>query len=177
MSIDIFPVVLMQPNKDLVMELEDCLLLKTAKAESVQSVAMIVEGLGFHDVVITGMTERTFLAYFDSIKNMDEEELDFLIKIGFSEVREIKYEDLLPPRKAWIEIRGHFRALVSKWGETVQFGTILDVDDFYQTPKVLISTQFFDDIKKSLGINLMGKYWSIPLIEAHGGNEGVMDHS
>lgn len=91
------PLLNLNVNSEFLMELKSCLLLKTVKEESTETVRCIVEGLGYKDTEIRGISSKTFLAYFpmeDNIKNID---IDFLT-IGFEEVREANWDDLIPTR-------------------------------------------------------------------------------
>ena len=84
-------------------ELECCVLLVTAKKETVSNVEMIVAGLGFREVIIRGLSSFKFMAYFTDVACLEELDLDFL-HVGFMEVRKIREEDLIVPRQAWVEI-------------------------------------------------------------------------
>lgn len=61
------PSLLLSSNEALQSELKNCLCLITAKPETVDSVEFIVQGLGFRDVVIRGISSTKFLAYLDSL--------------------------------------------------------------------------------------------------------------
>lgn len=65
----------------------------------------LVEGLGFDDVIVRGLSSFKFLAYFYLEEDLKKVDLDFL-SIGFKTVRRLDTSDLIPSRKAWIEIRG-----------------------------------------------------------------------
>lgn len=83
-------------NHDFMKELKLSLILETINEENVESVSCIVEGLGFSDVVVRGIDNKTFLAYFPTIEDLLEIDVDFL-GIGFAEVRRVNWENLIPP--------------------------------------------------------------------------------
>lgn len=66
---------------------------------------VLVEGLGFENVLIRGIDSKTFLAYFQMEDNLDKVDLDFLV-IAFHKVRKVQWEDLIPTRRTWVECRG-----------------------------------------------------------------------
>ncbi|KAL1815910.1 hypothetical protein ACET3Z_018484 [Daucus carota] len=129
-------------------ELECCVLLVTAKKETVSNVEMIVAGLGFREVIIRGLSSFKFMAYFTDVACLEELDLDFL-HVGFMEVRKIREEDLIVPRQAW-------------------FGRTLDEDDFYVTPKLLIETAQLGNIEATKQVVLLGKRWQLQITETFG---------
>ncbi|WOG85096.1 hypothetical protein DCAR_0104283 [Daucus carota subsp. sativus] len=171
----VVPPIRLEANEDLKSELDNCLCLITAKPETVESVEFIVEGLGFRDAVIRGMSSTKFLAYFDSLALISEEDLDFL-SIGFMEVRKVKDTDLIPPRKVWLEFRGlpiigwteqNFAQLVKNWGPVISFGQILDKVDCYCLPKLLIETDCLSTIEEEVEVEISQKKWCITIKESH----------
>ena len=135
----------------------------------------IVQGLGFRDVVIRGISSTKFLAYLDSLALIEEEDLDFL-KIGFMEVRKVVNADLIPPRKVWLELRGlpiigwtegNLVQLVRKWGSIISFGQILDKGDCYCLPKLQIETDFLSSIEEDVEVLISGKKWPIKIKESY----------
>lgn len=157
-------------------ELECCVLLVTAKKESTPSVEMLVDGLGFRDVVIRRLSDFKFLAYFSNASSLEDVDLDFL-SIAFMEVRKITEEDLVLSRQAWIEIRGlpihgwtkeNYALLLKPWGNIIHFGRTLDDDLSYVTPKLLIDTMHMGKIEESKKVALLGKKWKIKLVETYG---------
>ncbi|KAL1802583.1 hypothetical protein ACET3Z_031230 [Daucus carota] len=157
-------------------ELECCVLLVTAKKETVSNVEMIVAGLGFREVIIRGLSSFKFMAYFTDVACLEELDLDFL-HVGFMEVSKIREEDLVVPRQAWVEIRGlplhrwteaNYSLLMKPWGDIIHFGRTLDEDDFYVTPKLLIETAQLGNIEATKQVVLLGKRWQLQITETFG---------
>lgn len=120
--------ILLKVNDSFSKELVNSVLLETINKESVESVSLVVEGLGFHDVLIRGITRTTFLAYFSQEKNLDGVDLKFL-EIGFKEVRKVGWNEIIPMRRTWIECRGlpaifwseeNFDNICSKTGKIIE---------------------------------------------------------
>lgn len=160
-------------NEDIASELKCCMCLVTAKHETVDTVEKIVEGLGFRDATIKGISSKKFLAYFDDIRDLSELDTDFL-SIGFMEVREVTNADLIPSRKVWIELRGlpilgwteeNYNDLVKEWGDIIHFGKTMDSESFYTVPKVMIETQVLETIDVIRTITLAGHTYLIRLME------------
>lgn len=63
-------------------ELECTVLLEMVNRETVESVGVIVMGLGFSDVIVRGVSTKKFLAFFRAEESLNEVDLDFL-KTGF----------------------------------------------------------------------------------------------
>lgn len=169
-------VVFLDLHDQLQVELNNCVLLTTVKTETTANVEMIVHGLGFKDAVIRGLSNKKFLAYFPHITSLDDIDLDFL-EIGFMEVSRATSEDLIPPRQAWIEIKGlpiqgwtedNYRKLIQPWGEIIHFGRTIDEDGFYVTHKLLIETMHKENICEATAVNLLGKAWKVFLVESWG---------
>lgn len=119
----------LETNDALFNDLQSCVILETVNRESTESVSMIVEGLGFHNVSIRGLSSTSFLEIFQSEENMESIDLDFL-EIGFKVLRKLNWEDLIPPRKVWIECRGlpatfwtegNFKKLCHNLGHILQY--------------------------------------------------------
>ncbi|WOG94173.1 hypothetical protein DCAR_0313466 [Daucus carota subsp. sativus] len=161
------------PSEEFTQVMQQSLLLRTVKNETVQSVAMMVEGLGAYNARIRGITGSSFLAYFPF-------ELDFLnidrefLQIGFDEVRDVKVEDLIPSRKAWVEIRGlpipgwtehNFKEILKDYGTILHSCKTRDEEEFYVSPKFLIETHVLDKIKEFKSIKLMKKVWKLRVQE------------
>lgn len=166
-------VVELSVNEDFAEELKCCLCLITAKHETVETVGMIVEGFGFRDVTIRGISGKKFLMYFEDLADWKDLDIDFL-KIGFMEVGEVTKEDLIPMRKVWIELRGlpiigwtedNYIKLVQEWGEILHFGKTLDDGSFYTTPKVMIETTVLETIDVTRTIMLSGHTFMIRIME------------
>lgn len=54
---------------------------------------MIVEGLGFKELIIRGITSKRFVIYFPNEELLSSQDLDFLA-IGFESIRKASWEDL-----------------------------------------------------------------------------------
>lgn len=111
-------------NESFTKELETSLVLETINKETVESMSLIVEGLGFDNVSIRGISSKSFLVYFFSVENLDSLDLGFL-EIGFTKVKKASSQDLISTRKSWIECRGYqlrcgrkaiLKTFVRSWG-------------------------------------------------------------
>lgn len=154
-------------------ELENSVILKTVNMESVESVSLIVEGLGFHDVLIQGISRTTFIAYFQLEENLHNVDLKFL-EIGFKDVRCVGWRDLIPQRRAWVECRGlpanfwseeNFDSICSKIGKIIDHSPVLDVSEFYQTPFLFVETSELCSINEVVMTKLGDEEWPIKLVE------------
>ncbi|WOG92472.1 hypothetical protein DCAR_0311741 [Daucus carota subsp. sativus] len=157
-------------------ELDKCVLLVTVKKETIGNVEMIVGGLGCKDAIIRGLLNNKFMAYFPEVESLEEVDLDFL-GIGFLEVRKIQMDDLVVPHQACVDIRGlpilgwteeNYASLLRPWGEIIHYGRTLDEDAYYITPKLLIETAHLENINETKKIDLLGKQWSIRIVETYG---------
>lgn len=108
----------------------------------------LVEGLGFKDVIIRGLSSYRYIVHFSYEENLEHIDIDFL-KIGFNEVRKIEDRDLLPARRVWVECRGipmsawtedNFQIIMKRWGNVLFSTNSIDSDNHYQNPKFLIET-------------------------------------
>lgn len=117
--------------------------------EEVETVEMLVEGLGFNNVEVRALSSKNFILYFPFEEDLENIDLDFL-SIGFVEVRRVKRNDLIPVRKVWVECRGlpmiawteiNFCTLLRKLGDIIHVSNFLDEVASFQAPKILIETR------------------------------------
>lgn len=134
---------------------------------------MIVQGLGFEDVLIRGLSGRRFLAFFKNVVDLKEVDLDFL-RVGFEEVKLVELKDLIPTRKIWLECRGlpmqawtedNFIKILSKWGDIIHFATVLDDENFYLNPRFHVETSSIHKIDSLEKIIIEGSEWEIRVLE------------
>lgn len=163
-------------NEEMVQVTQTSLFVKTVKPETVGNVEMIIEGLGVHGGKVRGLTGNSFLVYFESKDYFQQIDREFL-EIGFAEIRNVRIEDLIPTRRAWVEVRGlpllgwteeNFKKLFDEWGQIQHYCKTVDEEKFYQTPKVLIETHCLENFDVTKSIRLMKKVWKIRLVESHG---------
>lgn len=64
-------------NRSFIKKLENCLLLETVKCEIVDTVSMIVEGLGYGDVPISGIGSKRFLTNFEGVASTEDIDIEF----------------------------------------------------------------------------------------------------
>ncbi|KAL1804897.1 hypothetical protein ACET3Z_027965 [Daucus carota] len=157
----------------IVKELENSLFSHTVKPETVQTVEMIMEGLGAHGAIVKGISSTRFIASFAFKDALEKIDVEFL-KIGFAEIKKADMEDLIPSRRAWVEIRGlpmvgwkqeNFINILKEFGEVLQYCKILDDVEFYHTPKMLIETFQMENINAARSVHLMNKSKRIKIIE------------
>lgn len=172
-SVDTKSTTVLNINEAYTKELERCVILETVKMESVSSVSMIVEGLGFEDVEIRCLSGVCFIAFFKFEENLEGIDLDFL-KVGFKKVRKVVWEDLVPTRKVWVECRGipliawseeNCNVLCSNLGHIVQFSSIISNEDCYQVPAFCIETRLLGNIDQTGEVSIQGRRWSYRLVE------------
>lgn len=163
--------------------LKTSIFLKTVKNETVETVGMIAGGLGAKNAQIRGISSTSFLAYFADKSDFECLDREFL-EIGFEEARAATIDDLLPTRKAWVEIRGlpivgwtesNLRTILKDQGIVIHFGKIYDLDNFYQSPTFLLETKLMDDISVYKKVKLGEKMWRIRIVETSGENIRLND--
>lgn len=71
-------VITLEENRSFVRELESSVIPETINKVTVDSVSLIVEGLGFKDVKIRGINSQSFLACFYLEENLDARDFNFL---------------------------------------------------------------------------------------------------
>lgn len=164
-------------NDSFMEELKTSLILNTVNDEDVESVELIVEGLGFEDVRVMGISSKSFLAFFPTVETLEELDLDFM-EMGFAGVSKVKWMDLCPPRRPWIECRGlpvvawtdeNFKTLISPWGRILRFSPTLDEEGFLQSPKLQIETTVVKNIYQEVTTDVMGKCYNVLIQECPGG--------
>lgn len=169
----------LQNNSNYTTEIEKCLIIETIKQETVESVGLIVEGLGFEDVQIRELNSKSFLAYFEYEDNLEHVDMDFL-EIGFSKVKQVIWEDLIPSRKTWVECRGlpiglwtedNLKALIGDWGDIICFASIIDDEHKFQYPTCLIETKVIRDIEESGIAVVNGNEWNYRIVEVKNWNQ------
>ncbi|WOH11193.1 hypothetical protein DCAR_0830673 [Daucus carota subsp. sativus] len=168
--------VFINPSDDMLKVTNSSIFIRTAKNETLDTVQMIVEGLGAHNAQIRGITGTTFIAFFANKLDFDSLDREFL-QIGFTEVREVRMEDLMPSRKTWVEVRGlpimgwtesNFKDLIRDCGNVLQYSKIYDEEGFYQHPKFLIETGYLEEINIQKTVKLMQRKWKIRILEVTG---------
>ncbi|WOG86688.1 hypothetical protein DCAR_0205905 [Daucus carota subsp. sativus] len=156
---------IINPSEEMSNVTKSSIFIRTVKNETIDTVQMIAEGLGAHNTQIRGITGTTFIAYFANKVDYESLDIEFL-QIGFVEVRQVKVEDLMPSRKAWVEVRGlpimgwtenNFRDLIRDCGNVLLFSKIYDAEGFYQHPKFLIETGYLEEINIQRTISLLHK--------------------
>lgn len=65
------------------------MIFETVQEETVSTVGLLVEGLGFDNVIIRGLGSKSFLAYFQLEESLEKIDLDFL-GIAFQAVRKVQ---------------------------------------------------------------------------------------
>lgn len=162
------------PNDDMLELMNHSLFLQTIKPETVSNVTLIVEGLRVKTATVRGLSNRCFLAHFDCPNDFEEVDIDFL-QIGFLEVRRATLDDLLPSRRAWLEVRGlpvfgwteeNFKKLLAEIGQVLQCCRMMDDDGNYKSPKFLVETFQADFINMVRKVRINGKLWRVCLVES-----------
>lgn len=129
--------------------------------------------LGFGEVDVKEFSAKSFLVTFLEGTDLEEVDMDF-VGLGFLNVKDACMENLIIPRKAWVEIRG---IPIPAWSEdnfiliTKEKGTILDLASMFtddcvlHNPRILIETFTQDFISWSNKILVDGKEFLIHVSE------------
>lgn len=135
-------------NACLLAELEQSLVVETVNREMVDTVETLVEGLGFSNAQVKGLSPNKFLVSFGEGEVLAGEDLEFF-KIDFADVRKATLDDLSVVHRSWVICRGlpmgawtedNFHKLLDKRGMILAYSPFIDESGSYQNPRILIES-------------------------------------
>lgn len=146
------------------------------KEETPKTVSAIMEGLGYKEVIVKGISNRTFIAYFPYESDLSGIDMDFLL-IAFNRIQQVKWQELKLTRRTWVECRGlpmvawkegNFERMLSAVGKVFSYAPFLDEEGFYQTPKIQIETNEIFNICTEVKCEILGTLFNCGIVECGG---------
>lgn len=160
-------------NESFIEELKCSIELQSVNVESPEMVSAILEGLGYKEVIVICLSNRSFIAHFSYESDLSNVDLDFL-SIAFNKVQQVEWQNLSLVRRTWVECRGlpmvawkeeNFEKILSAFGKVVSYAPFLDEDGFYTTPRIQIETKAILNISSVVQCEILGTLFKCGIVE------------
>ena len=108
---------------------------------------------------------KSFLIIFPDFQFREEMCWD-LLEMNFNVIKKAEIEDLVPPRRAWIQLRGlpaiaytesFLSKLLGKWGNLVSTDLSVFRNDELIAPFIQLSTSAVEEIRDTVEVMILGK--------------------
>lgn len=163
----------LEVNAQLEKEIKCIVMVETLLPSSITDILIQLDSLGYEKILVKGLSSHKFLLTF--IKEEDFLKLDMqLLELGFLNCRKVSMEDLIVPRRAWIECVGlpilawsldTFSILSEEWGKVIGISDMLDEDLRFKNPVWCINTNIVEPLFRQTKIRLLNQEFSVQLKE------------
>lgn len=153
--------------------LKRSVVVETWKQDSYLAIMNTMDLLGFGGVEVQTMSSKSFLITFPEGTDLEEVDMDF-VGLGFLNTKQAYVENLILPRKVWLEIRGlpipawsddNFNLLVEDRGTVLDIAPVFTKGHELDNPKVLLETQCHESLSWSDSISVAGQTFLVNISE------------
>lgn len=163
----------LEVNAQLEKDIKCIVMVETLLPSSITDILIQLDSLGYEKILVKGLSSHKFLLTF--IKEEDFLKLDMqLLELGFLNCRKVSMEDLIVPRRAWIECVGlpilawsldTFSILSEEWGKVIGISDMLDEDLRFKNPVWCINTNIVEPLFRQTKIRLLNQEFLVQLKE------------